>query len=874
MQSSHLSNRTQRSQQSVTPLKAQTLFLTTLILISSAFPVQAQSIWTQAYGGSDWDEAASVIQTSDEGFLVVGYTSSFGAGGDDFWLVKTDLSGDTLWTKTFGGPSTDEATSVIQTVDNGYMIGGTTRSWGAGSYDAWLIKTDSIGDTLWTRTYGGSRGDEANSVIHTPEGGYLMAGYTKSFGNGNRDIWLVCIDSLGDTLWTRTYGGVSNDVAMEVIQSNDDGYIVCGYTASFGAGSNDLWLLKIDAQGDTLWTQTYGGPDEEMAYSVLQTLDDGIIISGHTYSFGSGMADLYLVKTDSEGDLLWTRTFGSGDDEYAFSIIEEPDGSLMVAGATRSWGIGSSDYLLIKIDSQGDALWARTYGGNGPEEPSTIVPTADGGYLLAGSTQSFGSGRDDFWLVKTDSLGNSVMQYTEQARLQTILDGNQVESMVYNYGSIGRPNIEPSFVWPSGSGRGYAFEFGLLVGTKVIGDDGQVIHFIDDGLAVGGVFNGAGNYGINEWQPVSGYAAPLPNNSIARSDDDSNWPSDWFEWPQIGDTVDVESDLESYYVMNDRHNIRHIGEYTAIAEDTSYHGAGIEVAVRTFQWSSAGLEDVLLVAYDVSNISDHVMDSIVVGMRGDPHIGGASNYRDDNVGYIDQFGDDPFTGQHHDETNNLIYCWDTDGVGDDSFGDDPVGLFGIHLISHNEDDYFKSLSVPGYTNAGVSEDVWWSRFSQASIDTSTFIQDADNLVIWGSDFFSLHPDEHRQMFVAFVFGESLPDLLDNTVAIDNKYTEAFDSFISISENNTPILPTRLDLTTYPNPFNPNTKIEWILDRPSKVQLNIFNLLGQNVFNQELGLLKAGPHSLLWNGSNYASGVYIIEVRSELQSAKQKVVLLK
>ncbi|MFH1011557.1 MAG: T9SS type A sorting domain-containing protein [bacterium] len=368
------------------------------------------TLWTHTYGGSSRDEANSVQQTTDGGYIAAGYTSSFGAGTSDFYLVKTNSYGEPLWTRTYGGSSRDEANSVQQTTDGGYIVAGYTRSCGAGEADFYLVTTNYPSDTLWTRTYGGSSFDEARSVQQTTDSGYIMAGYTTSFGAGGRDFYLVKTNSFGDTLWTRTYGGSSEDWANSAQQTADGGYIVAGYTYSFGAGYTDFYLVKTNPLGDTLWTRTYEGSYNDRAFSVQQTADGGYIVAGETESFGAGEYDLYVVKTNSQGDMLWTRTYGGSGDDRAESVQQTADGGYIVAGWTLSFGAGtpdSSNFYLVKMDSQGDTLWTRTYGGSSDDWANCVQQTADGGYVVAGYTYSFGAGGRDCHLVKTgpDILG-------------------------------------------------------------------------------------------------------------------------------------------------------------------------------------------------------------------------------------------------------------------------------------------------------------------------------------------------------------------------------------------------------------------------------------------------------------------------------------
>jgi len=251
----------------------------------------------------------------------------------------------------------------------------------------------------WERTYGGSDDDEGYSVAQTSDGGYIVAGRTRSFGAGEYDVYLVKTDGLGDTIWTRTYGGGGEDLGYSVALTSDGGYIVAGYTGSFGAGG-DVYLVKTDAVGDTILTRTYGGSSDDWGYSVAQTSDGGYIVAGRTASFGAGGYDVYLVKTDGLGDTLWTRTYGGSDDDYGYSVAQTSDGGYIVSGGTRFFGAGSWDFYLVKTDAVGDTIWTRTYGGSGNDHGNSVAQTSDGGYIVAGVTAA-----GDVYLVKTDSLG-------------------------------------------------------------------------------------------------------------------------------------------------------------------------------------------------------------------------------------------------------------------------------------------------------------------------------------------------------------------------------------------------------------------------------------------------------------------------------------
>jgi hypothetical protein len=389
-----------------------------LLLASSA---QAQQTWTRTYGGSGDDVGYSVQQTKDGGYIVAGYTTSFGAGGADMYLIKTDASGDTIWTGTYGGRLADYGYSVQQTTDGGYIIAGSTNSFGSGGTHAYLVKTNATGDTMWTKFYGGKNTCYVQAVRQTSDGGYIAAGNsTTSSDTFWGDVYLIKTNASGDTLWTKTYGGNSLDYANSVQQTTDGGYIVAGYTASFGAGGSDVYLIKTNADGDSLWTRTYGGAQGDYASSVQQTSDSGYIIAGKTYSFGAGSGDVWLIKTNAAGDTLWTKTYGGTENEGGYSVQQTKDGGYIVAGYTNSFGAGEYDVYLIKTDAYGDTLWTKTYGGTGDDEGYSVRQTSDGGYILAGYTNSFGAGGADGYLIKTDANGYAGIEEPGNSRQKTL----------------------------------------------------------------------------------------------------------------------------------------------------------------------------------------------------------------------------------------------------------------------------------------------------------------------------------------------------------------------------------------------------------------------------------------------------------------------
>ncbi|MCK4645765.1 MAG: hypothetical protein KAU46_05905 [Candidatus Aminicenantes bacterium] len=354
--------------------------------------------WARIYGGSNSDTASSIQQTIDGGYIVAGRTGSFGAGYIDSWILKLDSVGDIEWQHTYGGIDSDRASSIQQTTDGGYIVAGYTHSFGAGDNDYWILKLTSNGDIEWQRTYGGTDGDKAYSIQQTSDGGYIVAGYTHSFGAGDYDYLILKLSSIGDIEWQRSYGGNDHEEASSIQQTSDGGYIVAGYTWSYIAGYLDIWILKLTSSGNIEWQRTYGGTNGDKAYSIQQTSDGGYIVTG-IFGYSGFMeilsCDFWVLKLSSSGDIEWQRTYGGSStpghvrENCAYSIQQTSDGGYIVAGSTWSFGAGWHDFLILKLTSSGDIEWQRTYGGTDGDKAYSIQQTLDGGYIVAGYSESF-----------------------------------------------------------------------------------------------------------------------------------------------------------------------------------------------------------------------------------------------------------------------------------------------------------------------------------------------------------------------------------------------------------------------------------------------------------------------------------------------------
>lgn len=371
------------------------------LILSIPVFAQPDSLWSRNYGGGDDDWCFALVQTTDGGYVLAGHSGNTSASSH-VWIVKTDGNGDVLWNRSFGGSDYDQCYAAIQTLDGGYALAGRTYSFGAVGWDAWIVKTNAGGDSLWGRTFGGESDDWFSSLIQTSDGNFAVAGLTGSFGFGGGDAWLVKISPGGDSLWSRTFGGGSHDWCSSIIENSNGELCLAGGTQSFGSASTNFWLVVTSANGDTLWSRTYGGNSHDECRSIIESSDGGYVLAGSTYSFGTWPENFWVVKTSSLGDSVWSQVFsGAGEDE-CFSVVQALDEGCLLGG-TGSYGSGGTDFWLAKVDASGNDLWVKTFGGVNNDACTALIRTSDDGYALAGSSSSFGGADYDYWLVKTGS---------------------------------------------------------------------------------------------------------------------------------------------------------------------------------------------------------------------------------------------------------------------------------------------------------------------------------------------------------------------------------------------------------------------------------------------------------------------------------------
>jgi hypothetical protein len=450
--------------------------LSFIFLFTFSLATQAQIIeWDKTYG-SNGEEAISFLKhTSDGGYILGGASDSgiFGEkseasrGESDYWVVKIDADGDKEWDRTFGGNDFDGLTSLQQTSDGGYILGGYSYSGissdkaeaSRGESDYWVIKLDANGNKQWDKTFGGDDFDGLTSLQQTIDGGYLVGGTSSSGVSGDRtavsrgasDYWILKLDANGNKVWDKAYGG-SEDESLSFIKHTDDGGFILGGTSSSGIsgdkteasrGESDFWVVKIDADGNMQWNRTFGGSESDRLSELQQTMDGGYMLAGTSSSGISGdkteankgecdsrcSGDYWIVKLDQNGNKEWDRTYGSADLDVLSSMRQTIDGGYILGGYSYAEISGdktepnrgtcfeyegfkncSSDYWLLKIDISGNTVWDRTLGGDNYDELYALDLTQDGGYLVGGGSlsgvsgdkteESRGPGGSDFWVVK------------------------------------------------------------------------------------------------------------------------------------------------------------------------------------------------------------------------------------------------------------------------------------------------------------------------------------------------------------------------------------------------------------------------------------------------------------------------------------------
>jgi len=414
-----------------------------------------QNTWVKTFGGNNLDHGRSITTTTDGGYVLTGYTwsnngdfSGMNKGYGDIFIMKLNSNGETVWKKTFGGSNLDNGSSIVTTNDGGYVLTGETRSndndfngMSKGSVDIFVIKLNSSGETVWKKTFGGSINEGGQSITTTNDGGYVLTGYTTSndgdfsgMNKGNYEIFVIKLNSSGETVWKKTFGGSREEGGTSITTTNDGGYVLTGWTYSndgdfngMNKGNYDIFVIKLNSNGETVWKKTYGGSSRDEGRSIITTTDGGYVLTGWTYSndgdfsgMNKGDYEIFVMKLNSNGEIEWKKTFGGSGTDWGFSITTTNDGGYVLTGYTKSndgdfsgMNKGDRDIFVMKLNSNGDTVWKKAFGGSNLDNGSSIVTTNDGGYVLTGETRSndgdfngMSKGSVDIFVIKLNSNGN------------------------------------------------------------------------------------------------------------------------------------------------------------------------------------------------------------------------------------------------------------------------------------------------------------------------------------------------------------------------------------------------------------------------------------------------------------------------------------
>ena len=389
-------------------LTGQLITLLSIIIMATSVKTQPlDSLWFKEYGNIMDDIGFDAIEADEGEYIVVGKTQVSQYNWDGY-AVKLDINGDIIWEKTYGGAQNEQLQSIAPGLYFGYVITGYTSTDSNGLSDIWILFIDDNGDSLASVKYGNWASDQGYYIRPTVDQGFIVVSRSEIYQWGDQ-VHLMKLDVGLDTVWTKLYGGPMQDYGRCVEETSDYGYIIAGrsYTTPYPE-SGDAWVIKTDSNGDTIWTKKYGGDDEDIFYSLLET-DDGYIFVGQTWSFGAGLKDVYVVRTDDNGDTIWTRTYGGEGAEMAYRIFEAEDGNYVVAGYYTSYSGDNRDVYVIKIDGDGNLIWEEFYGdSNDSEYMYGGAPTSDGGYVFTGRVDYFSGSEDDLFVLKIGKANSGI----------------------------------------------------------------------------------------------------------------------------------------------------------------------------------------------------------------------------------------------------------------------------------------------------------------------------------------------------------------------------------------------------------------------------------------------------------------------------------
>ncbi|MEC7927215.1 MAG: hypothetical protein VX767_03165 [Candidatus Neomarinimicrobiota bacterium] len=379
--------------------------------VDSWDPILDDTTFYKVFGGDREDYGFSVDVTKDGGYILAGFSTTYGNGSWDVWIVKTDSKGNGEWHRTFGTKGKEVAFQVNEMADGGYVILGEHGVPGK-SGDILFIQTDKEGYHQNQVTYGGTANDGGRQIISTSDGGYAIIGYTYSYGGGGRDIWLIKTDENGKEEWNKTYGWVYNETGFSLIQTVDDGFLLVGSKWNWKLKKHNIWIVKVGPTGAEEWDRVIDEEYSGYGHKIIKSSDGLYTIAGVTKKLGNDWWDLWITKMDFSGNTIWEQIYTMShiaiNNWYYVDIAPTLDGGYICVGPTDQYGL-DMDAILMKFDVNGNNEWKQTYGGKNQDIGLSVVQAKDGGFALLGRSNSYGNGLYDYFFVKTDSIGQSVL---------------------------------------------------------------------------------------------------------------------------------------------------------------------------------------------------------------------------------------------------------------------------------------------------------------------------------------------------------------------------------------------------------------------------------------------------------------------------------
>ncbi|HKI97541.1 MAG TPA: hypothetical protein VKB51_03600 [bacterium] len=375
-------------------------------MVQPSGPPANQPTWEHTYGGPGRDEATHATPTEDGGVVVAGDRTPDGKSDADAWVIRLDKAGSTVWERTWGSDGDEHVEDIQPTLDGGFIATGETQGATSGIGSVWVAKLDGKGSTVWLKQYDRKRKGRPHAILAAADGGYVVAGTEQSANPDYYDGWVAKIDADGKIVWERYYGGQDDETVNAIRATPDGGYVFAGTTQSKGAGGKDAWVVKINSTGQQLWEETFGSPENDSATDLVTLGDKGYVVAGWTESDRDRhKRDGWVIRLDAKGKKLWEHSYGGAENDEAHEIRPGNDSGFVVVGTTESKSAGGKDAWVLRIDDSGNELWNRTIGGKDDDEATAVVPMLDGAFVVVGKTRSQGAGGQDAWVMQLNALG-------------------------------------------------------------------------------------------------------------------------------------------------------------------------------------------------------------------------------------------------------------------------------------------------------------------------------------------------------------------------------------------------------------------------------------------------------------------------------------